>query len=264
MKDSQLPDDWVKTACAANPIQAVLDPATGKPNGNFLTGPVRLAFTDTLFEARKPSDRQNDPSAKGKYGVMALYTPYSIMQPLYDEYYRRVGMEFPDHWNGSSYVGLETPFHDQGAKFKYEGFTTGLPYINHTSSYQPQIVDMRHNLIVDRAKVYPGVWAILAVNAYAYGRSPPQPKKGASFGLVQVMIIADDKRTAGGPPDAKTTFAAVNVRPPVVAPSAAFGAQPAPGAAPPTAAPPYMPPPAGMPAPVPPYAPPEEDMSQFM
>lgn len=231
MKDSQVGDDWIKEACQRNPVQRVIDPKTGQPNGNILTGPVRLAFCDTLF-----TPKAAQAGGKEKFGTMALYTPYTDFTILYEEYYKVLGATFPEYYvpdaaGGGAYHGLDSPFHDQAAKIKFGGFTPGLTYINHTSNYMPQVVDPQGNIVTDRAKAYAGAWAILAINAYPYGKNPPQPRKGVAFGLQQVMVIGDDTKLAGGAPDPRVTFAQVNVKPPVVAPAAAFGQAP-PGAPP--------------------------------
>jgi hypothetical protein len=141
------------------------------------------------------------------------------MNVFYTEYYRICGEMFRDHYNPhmNQYAGLENPFHDCATKaHKFEGFTPGLTYINHTSKFQPAIVDTMKNTITDRSKVYPGAWAILICNAYGYGKSPPQPKKGVSFGLQAVMIIGQDTNLSGGGVDPRQVFAGVNVQPPKV------------------------------------------------
>jgi hypothetical protein len=141
---------------------------------------------------------------------------------------------FPDFYNPhmNGYAGLENPFHDCATKaHKFQGYTPGLTFINHTSKFKPGIVDAMKNPVVDPSKVYPGVWAILVVNAYGYGKSPPQPKKGVSFGLQAVMIIGDDQNLAGGGIDPREAFKGVNVKPPMVNPATLAGMVP-PGQAP--------------------------------
>lgn len=265
MKDSNIGDAWIKDACALNPISRVIDPKTGQPNGNILTGPVRLAFCETLFEPKAMN-----PMQQAKYGTMALYTPFTDFTIMYEEYYKILAVKFPEYYvqQQNQYAGLEVPFHDQAAKIKFAGFTPGCAYITHTTRYKPQIVDSRGNPITSPDKVYPGAWAILAVNPYDYGKSPPQPKKGVAFGLQQVMIIAEDTKLAGGAPDPRVTFANVNVKPPVVSPAAAFGnAPPPPGMAQHNLYPPsggFAPPPGlGAMAP-PPMAKADDDISEFM
>lgn len=242
MRDSKIGDAWIAECMRLNPISRCIDPKTGQPNGNILTGPVRLSFCDPLFDPQKPRGREGDPSAKGKYSTTAIYPPGTDFTIMYEEYYKALAATFPEYYNATTgqYHGLDNPFHDGASKPNYSGFTPGCIYMAHSSNYQPQIVDVNMNPVTDRSRVHAGVWAILAVNAYTYGKSPPQPRKGMSFGLQQVMIIADDTNLAGGQPDPRTTFNGVNVKPPAVMPNTAFGA--APGAA--------MPPPrpAGAPA----------------
>lgn len=282
MRDSSIGDDWIKRACDMNPSQPVLDPTTGQPTGNILTGPVRLAFCD-LFKPGKPMNQGEE----GKYGTQILFPPYTDFSHLYNAYYEVAGRVFPDYYDRQSgqYHGIHSPFRDQAEKTKLGGYTPGLVFMTVTSRYKPPVVDLRMNPIVDENRVYPGVWAIISVNAYDFGKNPPQPKRGVNFGLQSVMIIADDDKFGGGAPDPKAQFGGVNVQPPQGQPGAAFGlpgggapaAPMLPGQAPayrqPTMAPPgtpaapaapaYQAPPAAPAAPAAP-APSEDDDMSFL
>lgn len=220
MKNSIVGDQWIAQACQSNPVQPVLDD-NGQPTGNYLTGPVRLVFP-AVFE---PKRANNNPQNKEKFSTGILFTPYSNLQPLYDAYYALLAKEFANYWvpELQNYQGVHMPFHDQGEKHQYSGFTPRLQYLTVTSNYKPSVVDMRMNPIVDQTKVYAGVWAIVSVNTYPYGKSPPQPKKGVGFGLQSVMIVGDDSRLDGGAPDPRQQFKGVQVRPPAVQPAAGFG-----------------------------------------
>jgi hypothetical protein len=240
MTNSVVGDAWIREVCAANPVSML--PGEGRL---ISSGPVRLAFCETLFEPKAPT---GNPGATPKYSVCALYSPFSDLSLYYSEYYRVCGEMFPDYYNPNlnppGYSGLENPFHDCAQKaHKFEGFTPGLMYINHTSKFKPSIVDAspQKNLINDKAKVYPGVWAILVVNAYGYGKSPPQPKKGVSYGLQAVMIIGNDQNLSGGGIDPREAFKGAVVKPPTVNPAALAGIVP-----PPAGAAPYAPPMTGM------------------
>lgn len=229
MMDSEVGDKWIQDVCRDNPT--VMLPGEGRL---ISTGPCRLAFVDPLFEPRAPS---GNPGGTPKYSVATLYTPYTSFDVFYGEYYRLAGEMFADHYNThiGGYSGLENPFHDCAAKaMKFQGYTPGLTTMNHTSRFKPAIVDSSpaRNPITDRAKVYPGVWAILVVNAYGYGKSPPQPKKGIGFGLQAIMIIGDDTNLAGGGIDPRQAFANVNVKPPAVSPLSLAGLVPPPPGAP--------------------------------
>lgn len=250
MTNSIVGDKWIREVCQANPT--VMLPVEG---GLISTGPVRLAFTETLSEPKAPS---NQPNGTPKYSVCALYSPFADMNVLYSEYYRICSETFQDYYNQhlGAYSGLENPFHDGATKaHKFEGYTPGLWYVNHTSKFKPSIVDGNRNPIIDRSKIYPGVWAILVVNAYPYGKSPPQPKKGVSFGLQAVMLIGDDQNLSGGGIDPREAFKGVNVKPPMINPAQLAGLAP-PGSGgpprPPMGVPGHQPPAGGFMPPPPP------------
>lgn len=223
VRDSIVGDDWIKQTAANVPVQRLLG-ADGQPTGDILTGPVRLAFCDSIFEGQ-----QND-SGETKYSVMMLFTPLFNPQVFYEEYYAWCGREFPQNYDAGSqqYYGLHSPFKDQAEKMQYGGFTPGCIAITSGSQYKPPVVDSRYNPIVDPNKLYPGVWAICAVRPYAYGKAGKTKdgkpmKKGIGFGLQSIMLIADDTRFGGGAPDAKQLFAGVKVASPVVRPDIGAG-----------------------------------------
>lgn len=217
VRDSVVGDQWLKQTMAQAPITRIMDQKTGMFKGDLLTGPVRLAF-ENVFELPKP--KANEPNKILKFGSSLLFPPLVDFSILYEEYYKACGQFFPEYWDAPTqqFSGLHSPFHPQEEKLKWGGFTPGCVYINSTSKFKPPIVDARLNPIVDRTKVYAGVWAICAINAYPYGKNPPQPKKGIGFGLQSVMIIGDDTKFGTGGPDAKAAFAGINVAAPIVRP----------------------------------------------
>lgn len=265
VRDSIVGDNWIYQTAQAVPMQRVLDEKTGQPTGDILTGPVRLAF-ETLFELPQPTPQNQNP----KFGSMLLFTPYTDFTLLYEEYYAVCAREFADHYDAASsqYYGLHSPFRNQAEKLKFGGFTPNCTFITCTSKFKPPVVDARMNPIVDRSKVYAGVWAICSINAYAY--KDPR-KKGVGFGLQNVMIIGDDTKFGGVGADPTKTFKGVSVAAPIARPDMAQRMAQAPGGAPAAAAPvgapvpqqQYQAPAAAYAAPTgaPAYAPPDEDMS---
>lgn len=221
VRDSIVGDDWITRTMQSVPIQRVINQTTGEPTGDILTGPVRLAFCNLFELPPKQQGQQSEP----KYGSAILFPPGADLTIMYEEYYKACGQTFPDYYDAGTqqYHGLNSPFRDQAEKLKFGGFTPGGVFMTCTSKYKPPITDTRHNPIVDPNKVYPGVWAICSINAYTYGKNPPQPKKGVAFGLQSVMIIGDDTQFGGGAPDPKETFAGVNVTAPIVRPDMAQG-----------------------------------------
>lgn len=281
IRDSVVGDSWIAEMARLNPVSRIIG-EDGKPNGNISTGPVRLAFCDALFTA-KPK-MKSDANSKVGFGATILFTPYADMAIFWEEYYRICAADFSSYYNpANQQYNVDNPLYDQGTKAQYGGFTTGCWATNASSNYKPPIVDMRMNPITDESKVYPGVWAIAALNPYASGK-PNKPKKGPRFGLQTLMIIGDDTPLAGGAPDPRAQFKGVSVKPPVGMPAQAFGqnTQQPPGAPPANTyyppgghLPPQMPqgmappPGGGVPAYTPAYLPPpppgngDEDLSAF-
>ena len=251
MKDSIVGDQWLYQ-CATNvPVQRIINPDTGQPTGDILTGPVRLTFPH-IFEPQKTKPGENP----GKYGAGLLFTPWADFTILREEVFKLYAAVFADKYNPATqqYYGLHDPFHDQAEKSaQYAGFTPGLQYISVSTKFKPQVVDARGNPIVDPAKVYPGVWAICSINAYTF----KDKKSGVSFGLQSIMLIGDDtKLGGGGAPDPAKTYGGVMgvIAPPPVQAGAMAGMPPS---APPAAPPAHMPPPpAGGTYAAPPAAPP--------
>ena len=255
VRDSMVGDEWIKRSCEANPIGPVLDPTTGQPSSNFLTGPVRLAFVDNLI-IPKIKELANGSKLESYEGVL-LFTPFADFTPLYNEFYRVCAEKFKQYHDPSSgqYPGIRSPFRDQAEKAaRFSGYTPGCVFMSVSSQFKPVVVDQNMNPIVDASKVHAGAWVIASINAYEYGLKPSPatgqvpPNKGVSFGLQSVMLIADDTNLGGGAVDPQSQFGGVNVTPPAAQPNALFG-QPAPGApGTPAAGPPGAPPaPPGVP-----------------
>lgn len=261
MKSSIVGDDWIRQTQMAVPIQKVMKPdAAGVPQwtGDLLSGPVRLSFVNLMSPAPPMKGQVKAPGTPDTYNSVLLFPPplpgqnvQQQMALLYEEYYRVAAKDFADHWNGQQYVGLHSPFHDQGEKFKYDGYTTGSIYITMGSRFKPNIVtpipgDPDHfNPVTDVSKVYPGVWAVVAFNCYAGGKG--RPVKGPMFGIQTVMLIADDSNLGGGSAaDPKASFGGVVgaiptaiTRPNLSALPGGGGMPPAPGQMPPPAMPGY-------------------------
>lgn len=204
-RDSKVSLDWVQKACTQNPVQKIMDPTTGAFTGNYSTGPVRLGWTNNLLAPQK-TDTGTD-----RWSVSALFPPGVDMSLLVEAAAIAGAQMFPENMTtqGFVYHGLQSPFHDQVEKStQYKGYTPGAFYFNAGTYFKPRIVDPRMNDIVDNSRIYPGVWAVLAVNAYAYKNK----KKGISFGLQSTVIIGDDEVLGGGGVDPKKAFVGLNIQ----------------------------------------------------
>lgn len=214
MHKSEMRDDWIRRSVLANPI-ILLTPKDGGSNRNIRTCPVRLSFPEVF----KPKARRfaNQPQTQEKFSVVLLFPPQQAgvdFSPMSQEVYRVLNEKFAKDYNPHTrqYQGVYTPFRDQGEKAnKLEGYTPGAMFVTCTSRYKPAVVDHRLNPIVDESAVYPGVWALATINAYDFGVTPPQLKKGVSFGLQSLMIIAGDLKLGGGGSNPAEDYAGVNI-----------------------------------------------------
>lgn len=220
VRDSIVGDQWIADTYRTAPPQRIFDEKTREPTENFLSGPVRLAFVN-LFTPAKPST--DNPNAPPKYNTIMLFPPMADFTLFNEEYWKACARDWASHWNpdAQSYQGLHSPWHDQVEKSaKYAGFTPRCQYLTVSSQFKPPVVDARGNTVVDPAKCYAGVWAILALNAYSYGKNAKGPqKKGVGFGIQSVMLIADDTNLAGGAQaDPTKQFKGISVQAPIARP----------------------------------------------
>jgi hypothetical protein len=176
----------LKALIKANPCQHI-------GNGTYITCPVRLSYPH-LFEK---THYKGDKTKPGQYSVALLF-------PHPDDIGADFGMgllaaaakavadaKFPGEL-------VEMPFRNQGER-KGDGYKLGGVFMNVTSKERrPQIVGRDLQPITDTSKVYPGVWARVTINPYARD----MPKKGVSFGLQNIMLVADDDPLAGPEPAA--------------------------------------------------------------
>lgn len=193
--NTRMSADWIRQAVASNPLQKL-------ENGNWRTPPVRLAFT-SLF---KPEFNKNMKNAEPKHGTVVLF-PAGVDYTAIDAEIAQFAMkEFPDHYNAqvNQFFGLVLPFRDGAEKsMQYDGYMAGQRFCSSTSKFRPQVLVPGAAgawvPVTDESKVYPGVWAILTLNIYSYGKGAKGPeKKGVGLGLQNVLIIADDNRLGGG------------------------------------------------------------------
>lgn len=235
MRDSTVGDAWIQQTCAAIPIQRVLN-EQGQPTQDILTGPVRLSWCDSLFDLPAPTPKNENP----KHGTAILFPPEVFngqkvvdFSLFYEDYYKVCGSSFAEYYDAGTqqYYGLHSPFRQQSDKLKFGGYTPGAIFMTVSSKFKPSIVDVRGNPIVDKSKVYPGVWACLSVNAYP---NTDNRTRGVRFGLQNIMIIGDDKPLSGGGQDPSQTFKGIagKVAAPIVRPDIANQFRPGPNGSP--------------------------------
>jgi len=202
VRDSIVGDAWIQQMTQLAPVQRVLN-EQGQPTQDILTGLVRLSWCDGLFDLPQPTAQNANP----KYGTSILFPPepYVDFSLFYEDYYKVCASSFAEYYDAQSqqYYGLHSPFRQQAEKLKFGGYTPGGIFMTVSTKFKPSVVDSRGNPIVDKSKVYAGVWAICSVNAYP---NTDNRTRGVRFGLQNVMIIGDDKPLSGGGADPSQTF----------------------------------------------------------
>lgn len=264
MRNSQLPDDWLRQACAANPITPIDD--------RYLSGPVRLAFP-SLFEARE--QKRDSGETTRLFEATLLFPPIVDLSIPWNGAAAMATTKWPKNVVNGQLVGVGLPFTSQDDKsIKYEGFTPGGWKLTARSKFQPRVIDPATGQdVTDPRRVYPGVWAIVDFNFY------PTEIKGnrVNTSINIVYLLTDDTNLGGGGPDPSKGLASIKTMAPIMAPPVAVNAaasyapppgapayQHAPNVAPPPAAPAYAPPPGAYSAPVQSYAPVVETPEQRM
>jgi hypothetical protein len=181
---------------------------------------VRLSWPD-LFEPAKPMKREDGSVGDGKFGATLLFPVGADLTLLQQAATNLAYQKEPSSYVDGKFYGVHLPFRDQAEKCrKMEGYMPGGIFFRVQSKFQPQVVapgplDAEGKLtwppVTDPRKVYPGVWAICVINAFWFNQGV---KKGVSFGLQNVVLIADDQQFGGGGQrDARKDFAGVHVQP---------------------------------------------------
>jgi hypothetical protein len=198
---SDMTDAWIEKVVKDNPCVLL-------PSGNIRTCPVRLSF---VYLLGKSKPRQND---EGSYGANLLFPVCADLSLLEEEAKRVEHAKWPENdpkgprYEPRKVTKVKSPFLDGADSLKYDGYHAGQTFLRcrtganatgeRAGTRKPVVVDAKQAPIVDPDLVYPGVWAVCTINPYAYA----QPEnKGVSFGLNTVMIVADDRRLAGGGPE---------------------------------------------------------------
>lgn len=168
--------------------------------GNLRTCPVRLSYPN-LFKPGKVLEAGQEP----KYSAALLF-PLGADVKLLREAAQHVAVEA--FGSKASAMRLHMPFRDQAEKAGGDddgksGYVPGAVFFNCSSKQRPGIIGPDGAPISDESRVYPGVWALVTVRPFAFNHGV---KKGVSFGLQNVQIIADDDRIGGGRPRAEAEF----------------------------------------------------------
>lgn len=202
---TRMTDEWIERVWKDNPCHIAA-------NGEIITGPVRLAFCNVL-ERPKPGQDGKERA----YGTVLLFPEGVDLGPLKDAAMALFKEKAPQVLANPKLASkFHNPFKQQGdfldAKLgePYDGFVDGRTAISANSSQtKPVVVDIRGAPIVDKARVYSGCWAIVALRAGWIGRDD---NKGPTFYLQSLMVVADDENLGGvGSSNPQVSFAGVKI-----------------------------------------------------
>lgn len=181
-----------------NTLQMLLKrfPCATLPTGNTRTCPVRLSYPN-LF---KPRAQKNDDGTMGRevFSTALLFPKGAVITALKSAAERVAVEKFGNAWASRR---IHLPFRDQAERTDDKGalppgYVAGAVFMNVSANKDhPPSVVRRDMTKADAADIYPGVWALVTLRAYAYDR--PQ-RKGIAFGLQNVMKLLDGERLAGG------------------------------------------------------------------
>ena len=199
-------DEWIAEVVRNYPSILMDD-------GNIRTCPVRLTFP-ALFKGNENDDGEL------VYGTGLLFPLNAPADAYVDACYQLVQANLPEALQEGG-PNVHNPLHDQGEKAaRYDGYVPGALLITANSQQRVPVVDQRMAPITDQGRVYPGVWAICQLRPYWFNIK--QKKKGPTFGLNAVMIVADDEDISGSSVDVNKVFGGIKIEA-GLAPSAAFG-----------------------------------------
>lgn len=203
MDHSDMDPSWIEQMWGRFPCEQIKD-AAGAPNGNYRTGPVRGSFIH-LFERSKPIA----PNPTGKYTFTALFPPSADLSVL-KQAATAAALEKWPRAGQSDGPTLHSPFRQQTEKAKFDGYKNeGGVFITAVADQrQPYIVDAQGAPITDPKLVQSGFWYLAVVRPFVFDAGM---KKGVSFGINGVMLIAKDKEFGGGGSNPAADFAGVQI-----------------------------------------------------
>jgi len=153
-------------------------------NGNIRTCPARLSFP-ALFEKR------GIEGSEPKYSAVLLFPKGADLTVLH-EAAKHTAIEAFGAKAGS--MGLHMPFRDQGIK-ALAGYEAGAYFITASTKQRPGVVGADLSPITDPEDAPAGYWVIATVRPFSYDA---KMKKGVSYGLQNIQVIAADEPFAGG------------------------------------------------------------------
>lgn len=195
---------------------------------NVTTGKVRLSYVH-LF---KPYAAMVGQEEKYSCTILVPKTDTDTMNRINAAIEAAKQRGISEKWNGQCPPIVPTPVYDGDGVRPSDGMAFGPECKGHwvfTASskidYQPEVVDLNLNPILNQSEVYSGMYAKVNVTFYPYAFGG---KKGIGCGLGPVQKVADGESLGGSAPSASQVFGAAAPQQTYAAPQQAYTApQPA-------------------------------------
>jgi hypothetical protein len=173
--------------------------ASGELTGEWLSCPVRIAFAHLA----EPVTNQRGTA---EYRCAALIPSIADCKPILEAAMQlgvaTFGPEYPNKLkNDAETYKFALKRQTKLVEKNYQGCDDPAAfYFDAKSQYAPGIVGRNAEALSakNENEVYSGMWCLLRVNLYAYGKGNPQAKKGVGLGLRAIQKIADDEVFKGG------------------------------------------------------------------
>lgn len=173
---------------------------------NVTTGKVRLSYVH-LF---KPYAAMVGQEEKYSCTILVPKTDTDTMNRINAAIEAAKQRGVSEKWNGQCPPIVPTPVYDGDGVRPSDGMAFGPECKGHwvfTASskidYQPEVVDLNLNPILNQSEVYSGMYAKVNVTFYPYAFGG---KKGIGCGLGPVQKVADGESLGGSAPSASQVF----------------------------------------------------------
>jgi hypothetical protein len=164
--------------------------------GNIRTCPARLSYPN-LFEKSKPNGKIKEE----KYGATLLF-PKGVNLTLLEEALTHTAIEkYGAKWQS---LNVALPWRDQAEKEGKAGYVPGAKFFRAKSDQRPGIRGPNGKELTDKNAIYPGCWVLATIRPFPYPDG--SPGRGVSFGLQNIMKIADDESFGAMPADPEDEF----------------------------------------------------------
>lgn len=155
---------------------------------NLVLGPVRISFPH-LFTPKAPKG-----SDKEQYSLMCVFDPTTkdgkrLLREI-EAAIEAAETEGASKLEKTPLKKQRRPLKDGDDEFPGDPYFAGKKILQCNNTKQPDIVDKKKQPIIDEDEVYPGMWAYVHVNMFAYNNVGV----GISASLQNVMKVKDDAR----------------------------------------------------------------------